>query len=162
MRRRSPLRGSAAFIFATAVFARWMLAVPICCGSWPYAALYPVILLGLIFAAWLFRVGQAFFAATLGTPPPVAADANAASCLMFGFLEPRSRTRDRANGSAPGFACVALLGVVIAATGAEAIHAFASHAASPVPHSIGLVASVAWVVACAGLVWRSLRASGPR
>jgi len=127
-----PARMSAHAIAAAAA-GRLLLELPRCCADGPYAWLFLAILGSLAWGAVVLWATAAFLA------PPVG---------------PGRRATSRVG--------LALLGVVVAAIGAEAFWTLAAAVAQPLVGEVIELVAVSWTAACAVLIrrrWRQLSAT---
>ena len=115
-------------VIAAGAGARRVRALPGCCPDWPYPALAIAIMGALVWGAVVFRVTAAFLAAAMdGSRPRVSR------------------------------AAVAVLGVLVAAIGAEAFLTLATAAPEPLVGPALEVSAAAWIACCGVLVvhrWR--------
>ncbi|ANH69963.1 hypothetical protein [Mitsuaria sp. 7] len=117
-------------VVAAGAGARLVLALPGCCAAWSYPQLFLAMLGALVWGAVVFRVTAVFLAA--------AVDA----------------TRPRVSR-----ATVAVLGLVVAAIGAEAFRALADVTSESVMAAALEVLAVSWIAGCVILVGRRWRQS---
>ncbi len=124
----SGLPRAVARVIAAGAGARLVLALPGCCPDWSYPALALAMMGAMVWSAVVFRVTAVFLASAMdGTRPRVSR------------------------------AAVAVLGVLVAAIGAEAFLTLAAVAPEPLVGPALEVSAAAWIACCGVLVvhrWR--------